>query len=399
MKILVLNSGSSSIKFQLYDTATDTAVALGLVERIGFADARLSCRASARVVDYEDSIPDHIRALELVTETLCDRRLGVLGSLADISAVGHRVVHGGDLLTSSVVIDETIIASIEQCVPLAPLHNPANLNGIREVARLLPGIPQVAVFDTAFHTTMAPAAYLYALPYEYFTEHRIRRYGFHGTSYRYVCGRLPSLLGHPLNESKVIVAHLGNGASIAAIDHGRSVDTSMGMTPLEGLVMGTRSGDVDAGILFHLHRELGYEIEDIDRILNKESGLLGLSGLSSDVREIVDAATGGDPRCAAALGVYTYRIKKYVGAYAAAMGGVDTLVFTGGVGENSSIVRAQVCAGMEFLGIRLHDGQNEQTTGTESEIGAAGAAVRVFVVPTDEERMIAIDTAVVVGQT
>ncbi len=382
MKVLVLNCGSSSIKYQLRDSAAHTALAEGLVSRIG----------------EDPAIPHHGRALELILEKLLDPATGAIKDLSEVSAVGHRAVHGGSFFTAPALVTPEVIAKMEEYAPLAPLHNPPILLGIREALRVLPGVPQVAVFDTAFHTTLPARAHVYALPYRYYTEHGVRRYGFHGNSFQYVSQRVDSLLGGRLGDIKVVIAHLGNGASIAAVAGGKSVDTSMGLTPLEGLVMGTRPGDVDPGIILYLMRQLGLAESDVDRVLNKESGLLGVSGVGNDIRDVLAAAAAGDERCKLAIELYTYRLKKYVGAYAAAMGGLDVLVFTAGIGENSPEIRSAVCEGLGFLGIELDEGANAEARGVESEIGAPGARVRVLVVPTDEERLIADETVAVVSR-
>lgn len=381
MKILVLNCGSSSIKYQLRDSNAHAVLAKGLVSRIG----------------EDPAIPNHGRALEVILESLVDPDAGVLRDLSEVSAVGHRAVHGGSFFTAPVLITAEVIAKMEEYAPLAPLHNPPILLGIRESLRHLPGTPQVAVFDTAFHTTIPAKAHVYALPYRYYTDYGVRRYGFHGNSFQYVSRRVDAILDG-LQQPKVVIAHLGNGASIAAIQGGKSVDTSMGLTPLEGLVMGTRPGDVDPGVILYLMRQLGLSESDVDRVLNKESGMLGLSGVGNDMRDVLAAAAAGDERCKLAVDIYAYRLKKYVGAYAAAMGGMDALVFTAGIGENSPEIRAAVCEGLGFLGIELDAGANARARGVESDIGAPGARVRVLVVPTDEERLIANETVAVVAE-
>jgi acetate kinase len=380
LKVLVLNCGSSSIKYQLHDSATYTALAEGLVSRIG----------------EDPAIPDHGRGLELILESLLDPAAGVMSALSEVSAVGHRTVHGGSFFTAPALITPEIIEKMEEYAPLAPLHNPPILLGIREALRVLPGIPQVAVFDTAFHTTIPAKAHVYALPYRFYADHGVRRYGFHGISFQYVSRRMDALLDGRLKGGKVIIAHLGNGASIAAVHGGKSVDTSMGLTPLEGLVMGTRAGDVDPGAILYMMRALGLSESDVDRILNKESGLLGVSGIGNDMRDVLAAADAGNERCRLAIELYAYRLKKYVGAYAAAMGGLDALVFTAGIGENSPEIRAAVCEGLGFLGIELDAAVNSATRGVEREIGVPGAQVRVWVVPTDESRLIAEETIAVV---
>jgi acetate kinase len=394
MFILVINSGSSSIKYRLYDVASGSAVTHGVAARIGEAGSYLEIHGTdSGRHRTQQVIATHARALELILAALVRPAPGApLASLAEIGAVGHRAVHGGDAFVESVRITDDVIAEMERCVPLAPLHNPPNLMGMREARRLLPGVPQVAVFDTAFHQSMPPEACTYALPGRWRREHHLRRYGFHGTSYRYVCGRVGAMLARPLSELQMVVCHLGNGCSMVAVSHGRAVDTSMGFTPMEGLVMGTRSGDVDPGIVLHLTRGLGMTAAEADHLLNQESGLLGLSEVSNDMRVITERAEAGDERCRLALDVFTYRTRKYVGAYAAAMGGIDTLVFTGGIGENSATVRRMVCTRLAFLGIALDDTANQRACGVEADISGPMADVRVLVVPTDEEWMIAMDT-------
>jgi acetate kinase len=381
VKVLVLNCGSSSIKYQLRDFAQEAVLADALISRIG----------------EDPAVPDHRRALELMLEALLAPETGAVKDLAEISAVGHRTVHGGSFFTAPVLITPEVIEKMQEHAPLAPLHNPPILLGIKEALRVLPGIPQVAVFDTAFHTTIPAKAHLYALPYRFYTDSGVRRYGFHGNSFQFVSRRVTALLGERGPDSKVIIAHLGNGASIAAIRDGVSVDTSMGLTPLEGLVMGTRPGDVDPGVILYLMRELGLTENDVDRILNKESGLLGLSGVGNDMRDVLAAAGQGDERCRLALEVYAYRLRKYVGAYAAALGGLDALVFTAGIGENSPEIRAAVCEGLDFLGVELDPDRNASTRAVEADIGRVGSRVRVMVVPTDESRLIAEETMALVS--
>jgi acetate kinase len=380
VKVLVLNSGSSSVKYELRDSATGQALVVGDISRIG----------------EEQGVPDHGRALESILEKLVVAGGGPLTDLSEVEAVGHRVVHGGSYFSGPALLTPDVVRKIEECAPLAPLHNPPALLGIREALRVLPHIPQVAVFDTAFHATIPAEAHVYALPYEYYERHGVRRYGFHGTSVQSVTRTADAMLGGRLAELKVIVAHLGNGASVTALSGGRSVDTSMGLTPLEGLVMGTRAGDVDPGVLLYLMRELDLTPADVDRVLNKESGLVGVSGVSNDMRDVLEAAARGDERAALALDIYCYRLKKYVGAYAAALGGLDVLIFTAGVGENSAEIRARVCDGLGFLGIALDREANGKAHGVTTDIAAAGFQVRVLVVATDEERVIADETVAVV---
>lgn len=392
MRILVLNCGSSSIKLQLYDAERAAPTSHGIVARIGEPGSYLELSGPRGRWREERAIASHAEGLEALVQALLGPETGALSSLDEIGAVGHRAVHGGDLFVESVLITDEVLAKLEECVPLAPLHNPANLVGMREARRLFPAVPQVAVFDTTFHQTMPPRAYRYAIPTPYYERHRLRRYGFHGTSFRYVSARAAALLERDLADLRMVVCHLGNGCSVAAVEGGRSVDTSMGMTPLEGLVMGTRSGDIDPGVVLYLIRELGLSVAGADRLLNDESGLLGLSGAGNDMRLITQRAEEGDAACALALDVFTYRVKKYIGAYAAAMGGLDALVFTAGIGENSAPVRRQICAGLSFLRIEIDEDLNRQAHGVERDISSLGADVRVLVIPTDEERMIAEDT-------
>ena len=395
MKVLVLNCGSSSIKYELHDAVGHSALARGLVSRIGDDGAQLETQTATAEQSRQTAINDHGRGLELIVESLLDRRTGVVKDLSEVSAVGHRVVHGGSFFSAPALLTPDVIARIEECAPLAPLHNPPALLGIRESLRILPDTPQVAVFDTAFHASIPAEAHVYALPYEYYRDHGVRRYGFHGISFQSVCQRADVILGGRLSALKVVIAHLGNGASITAVDRGRSVDTSMGLTPLEGLMMGTRGGDVDPGVLLYLMRERGLSADDLDRVLNKESGLLGVSGVGNDMRDVAARAATGDERCRLALDLYSYRLKKYVGAYAAAMGGLDVLVFTAGVGENSPEIRAAACEGLGFLGIEIDAESNSNARGVEADIGAPGTRVRILVVPTDEERLIADQTVAV----
>ncbi len=393
MKVLVINCGSSSIKYQLYDAQAEQVLAEGVVARIREGGSYLRHKAKGKTWQFDVPVPSHREGFELIIQSLLDREYGVLQDISEVSAVGHRTVHGGDTFVESTVIDESVIEKLEECIPLAPLHNPPNLLGIREAKRLLPHIPHVAVFDTSFHQTMPPKAYLYALPYEYYENFKIRRYGFHGTSCRYVSRKAADeILKRPLEQLKLIICHLGNGVTVSAVDRGRSVDTSMGFTPLEGLVMGTRSGDIDPGVVFYLHRQLGLSIDRIDDLLNKESGLLGLSGVSNDMRVVIEQAEGGNERCRLAIEVYTYRIKKYIGAYSAVLGGLDALIFTAGIGENSWKIRAMVCEGLEHLGIEMDDEKNREAIGIPSLISKDCSKVAVLVVPTNEERMIVQDT-------
>jgi acetate kinase len=392
VKVLVLNSGSSSIKYQLHDAVAHVALARGLVSRIGEPTGRMDSETGGVKQSRELPVPNHGRALELILESLVDPKAGVMNDLSEVGAVGHRVVHGGSYFSAPALLTPDVIAKIQECAPLAPLHNPPTLLGIRESLRVLPDTPQVAVFDTAFHATIPPKAHVYALPYEYYADHGVRRYGFHGISFQSVSQRTNVVLGGRLAELRVVIAHLGNGASITAVNHGKSVDTSMGMTPLEGLVMGTRGGDLDPGVLIYLERQLGLSPNDVDRVLNRESGILGVSGISNDMRDVITNAENGNERCRLALEIYAYRLKKYVGALAAGMGGLDALVFTAGVGENSALIRASVCEGLGFLGIELDREKNAAARGVEADIGSDGSKVRVLVVPTNEEGLIADET-------
>ncbi len=392
MKVLVINCGSSSIKFELFAMPDEKVLAKGIVERIGEEVGRLKCTINGRETLKEEPVARHDAGLKMIVRALSDRENGGLESPGEIGAVGHRVVHGGEALARTTLITDEVVATLEDHVELAPLHNPPNLLGIAVAREVFPGVPQVAVFDTAFHQTMPKHAYLYAIPYEFYQQHRVRRYGFHGTSHRYVAERAAEILGKPLEETNLITAHLGNGASITAIQGGKSVDTSMGMTPLEGLVMGTRCGDVDPALMPALSRITGKPMEALDRVFNKESGMLGLTGISNDMRTLEEAAQEGNERAEMALRIYCYRLKKYIGAYTAALGRVDALVFTGGVGENSDLVRKRSLEGMEALGFVLDPKANAVTRGMEADLSVPGSRSRVLVVPTNEELMIARET-------
>ncbi len=392
MKILVINCGSSSLKYQLFDMDHESVLAKGLVERIGIDGSQIKhTKTGLETLVQQTPIPDHKVAIKLVLDTLLGSSHGVLTSLDELSAVGHRVVHGGEDFASSVKIDAKVLEAVKRCVPLAPLHNPANIMGIEAVLEVLPNVPQVGVFDTAFHQTMPQHAFMYGVPYGYYEKYKVRRYGFHGTSHYFVSRRAAEMLGQPIERLKIITCHLGNGSSITAVDGGKSVDTSMGFTPLAGVLMGTRSGDVDPALLPFIAKTEKMGMDEIDMLLNKKSGLLGISGISSDLRDVEDAALKGDKRAQLAVNMLNYDIKKFVGAYAAAMGGVDVLVFTAGVGENSSPTRAAVCEGLEFLGIKI-DPEKNAVRGKEADISAADSRVRVLVIPTNEELMIARDT-------
>jgi acetate kinase len=402
MKILVLNSGSSSLKYQLIDSESEEVLAKGLAERIGVAGGGGNIKqdtAANGTVEVDVEMANHEQAIDHVFQLLTDPEHGAMKSISEIAAVGHRVVHGGEKFVQSVVVNEEILEEIDRVSALAPLHNPPNLEGIRACMGLMPGVPQVAVFDTAFHATMPDYAYTYALPYKYYTDYGVRRYGFHGTSHRYVSGKALNMLkeqGFDPAQVKMVTCHLGNGCSMTAVVGGKVVDTSMGMTPAEGLVMGTRSGDLDPAILLYLARELKATPDEIDDLINKRSGLLGVTGKSSDMRDVQASAEKGDKRAQLALAIFCYRIKKYLGAYAAAMGGLDAVVFTGGIGENCPEVRARACNGMEFLGIALDLDKNVKPKG-RADISGPSSRVRVLVVPTNEEMMIARETAQVVG--
>jgi acetate kinase len=404
MNVLVLNCGSSSLKFQLIATDLDAiehnadrALARGVVERIG-SEALLTLRAEGQPAQRRAApLRDHRQALDFVLRWLVSPEAAVPGisSLADVQAVGHRVVHGGEKLTRSIKIDSAVIEQIEDCIDLAPLHNPANLKGIAAAHEIFgPGVPQVAVFDTSFHSTMPPESFLYALPYQLYVRYRVRRYGFHGTSHRYVAHRYRQLTGRTPEETNVITLHLGNGCSACAIQRGASLETSMGMTPVEGLVMGTRSGDLDPSVLEFLHHKEGMSFEELDSLLNKRSGLLGISGLTNDMRDLLaEEREHQDRRARLAIDLFCLRIKKYIGSYLARMNGADAIVFTGGIGENSPEIRARICAELDFFGIAIDPARNEAlTSGQEGEIGEDGARLRLFVIPTNEELLIARDT-------
>lgn len=396
MNVLVVNCGSSSIKYSLMrmtDGKSAKVPASGLVEKIGEAGSRIHHKVGGETATHLVEAPDHESAFGLMIRALTEGDGAVLSSPKEIDAVGHRVVHGGERFTESVRIDEEVLEAIEACAALAPLHNPPNLMGIRAARHLMPGVPHVAVFDTAFHQTIPPHAFSYAIPYELYSEHRIRRYGFHGTSHRYVTEAAVAWLKKPVEKTNLITCHLGNGCSVTAIRGGRSVDTSMGLTPLEGLVMGTRSGDVDPALTFHLIRTLGMSADDVDNLLNRQSGLLGVSGVSNDMREVRRSAKEGNRRAALALEIFCYRLKKYIGAYTAALGRVDALVFTGGIGENNAPIRQGVCEGLEAMGYVMDAAKNAAPGRGPRDLSAADSPRRILVIPTDEEMIIARDTA------
>lgn len=392
MKILVVNCGSSSLKYQLFDMVDESVLAKGLVERIGIEGARIKhTKTGLDAVIKNTEIPNHKVAFKVLVEALLDKEHGALKSLEELFAVGHRVVHAGEKYAGSVMITRDVIDALEECVPLAPLHNPANLMGIYAVTEALPNIPQVGVFDTAFHQTMPGYAYMYGVPYHYYEKYKIRRYGFHGTSHFYVSRRAAEILGRPIESLDIVTCHMGNGSSITAVKGGRSVDTSMGFSPLPGVIMGTRSGDVDPLLISYLSDQEGIDNKAMSHVLNKESGLLGISGVSSDLRDVEEAADNGNQRAKLAEDMLYYGVKKYIGSYAAAMGGMDVLVFTAGIGENSTRAREGICNGLEFLGVKL-DKEKNNIRGKECIISTDDSRVKVLVVPTDEELVIARDT-------
>ncbi|MBP5258028.1 MAG: acetate kinase [Prevotella sp.] len=393
MKILVLNCGSSSIKYKLYDMTDESVLAQGGVERIGIDGAFLKMtlpNGEKKVIMHD--MPDHKEGVNFVFQTLLDPEIGAIKSLDEIDAVGHRIVQGGDKFCQSVIVDKSVEDGIEALCDLAPVHNAGHLKGIRAVDHLMPEVPQVTVFDNAFHSTMPDYAYLYAVPYEIYERYHVRRYGFHGTSHRYVSHRVAELMGKDIKDLKIITCHIGNGASVAAIKDGKVMDTSMGLTPLAGVMMGSRSGDIDASAVTYIMNKLDKKPQEMADYLNKESGVLGISGVSSDMRDVEEAAKNGHERAQLALKMYFYRIKKYIGAYAAALGGVDAIVYTAGVGENQTDMREESCAGLEFLGIKIDKEKNATIRGKEALISTPDSRVQVWVVPTDEEIVIARDT-------
>ncbi len=398
MKILVLNCGSSSIKYQLIDTENEIVMAKGLVERIGMSSAVLTHTPHGKEkVRIVGEILDHTIAIEYVIAVLMSPTHGVLKDKSEIDAVGHRVVHGGETFSGSVLITDRVVKALVDNIELAPLHNPPNIKGIEAAKAHLPNTPQCGVFDTSFHSTMPEHAYLYGIPYELYKRYKIRKYGFHGTSHRYVAQKAALMLGKPIEELKLITAHLGNGSSMAAIDGGKSIDTTMGFTPLEGLIMGTRCGDMDPSVILYIMSKEGLNMSEANTLMNKHSGLIGLSGDSSDMREIESGVMEGDKRAKRAFDAFTYRIKKYVGSYIAALGGCDALVFTGGIGENSPMVRNAVCSNMEFLGIKLDQEKNLNVKG-ECAVSADDSKVKVLRIPTNEELVIALDTEKIVKE-
>lgn len=392
MKILVINCGSSSLKYQVIDMDTNNPIAKGLVERIGLPGAVLThSLASKKKNVIKTDIPNHVAAIELVLKTLLSPEHGALKDLSEIYAIGHRVVHGGEKFASSVVIDDAVMEALKECIELAPLHNPPNIAGIKACQKMMPNTPQVAVFDTAFHQTMNPDSYIYGLPYEYYKKYGIRKYGFHGTSHKYVSQRAAILLQKPIQDLKLISCHLGNGASIAAIRGGKSIDTSMGFTPLDGLMMGTRSGALDPAIVTFIMCRDNLTCEQVNDFMNSKCGALGVSGVSSDFRDIEVAAEQGNFRAKLALDIFAHDVKQFIGSYAAVMGGVDAIIFTAGVGENSAEMRADICKNMEFFGVQL-DLEKNKVRGEEVDVSKPNAACRVLVIPTNEELMIALDT-------
>lgn len=395
MKILVLNCGSSSIKYQLIDIKNDEEselLAKGLLERVGTEKGEFTHKAKGEKHYKQLPIADHKAGINIVLKALVDDKLGVIKSLDEIEACGHRVAHGGEKFTTSVLVNQEVKDNIRKLIPLAPLHTPGNLAGIEAMESLLPGKPQVAVFDTAFHHTMPKEAFLYGIPYEYYEKDRIRRYGFHGTSHRYVAPKAAKMVGMDINNSKIISCHLGSGASVCAIKNGKSIDTSMGFTPLEGLVMGTRSGDLDAGVILYIAQKEGWNYEQVNTFLNKQCGLKGLTGGLTDMRDIMAAKREGKEKESNAFDVFAYRVKKYIGAYAAAMNGVDIILFTGGIGENAWWQRQEICNGLDYLGAHIDKKVNEQTAGIDGIISTPESRVKIIAVTTDEEYVIAKDT-------
>ena len=397
MNVLVINCGSSSLKFQLINAETEKVLAKGLCERIGI-DGRLTYQPAGGEKEKSDlAMPTHTEAIQFVIDALTNEKTGVVKSLDEIGAVGHRLVHGGEKFASSVVITDEVKKAVEECNDLAPLHNPANLIGVAACEKLMPGTPMVAVFDTAFHQTMPEKAYMYGLPYEYYEKYKVRRYGFHGTSHSFVSKRAAEVMGKSYDEVKTIVCHLGNGSSVSAVLNGKCVDTSMGLTPLEGLVMGTRSGDIDPAIMEFIAKKENLDIEGVMEVLNKKSGVFGISGgLSSDFRDLTDAMNAGDKKAKIAMDVFSYRVAKYIGSYAAAMNGVDDIVFTAGIGENDDYVREEVCKYLGYLGVDFDSEVNKGLRGKEDELTKEGSKVKVFVIPTNEELAIARETLALV---
>jgi len=391
MKILVINAGSSSLKYQLIDMDTNNVMAKGLCERIGIEGSLLTHQANGEKYPISIEMKDHSDAINAVIAALISKEHGVIADMSEISAVGHRVVHGGEEFSGSVIITEAVKNALEACIELAPLHNPPNLTGIAACEKAMPGVPQVAVFDTAFHQSMPAKSYLYPIPYEYYEKYKVRRYGFHGTSHKYVTQRAAAMLGKKAEDLKIITCHLGNGSSITAVQNGKSIDTTMGFTPLAGTLMGTRCGDIDPAIVTYIINKEGKTAEEVDALMNKKSGIFGVSGVSSDFRDVAAAAAEGNKRAEVGLQMFYYEIKKFIGAYAAAMNGVDAIVFTAGIGENDKTLRKEVAAGLSYLGIAIDDEKNA-IRGEEIDISAEGSKVKTLVIPTNEELMIALDT-------
>ena len=398
MHILVINCGSSSLKYQLIDMETESVLAKGICERIAMKDSVVKhTKGGGEAVPIQRDLPDHAAALRAVIGLLLDKDLGVIGSVSEIAAVGHRVVHGGEKFSESSVITDEVLGVIKDCVEIAPLHNPPNITDIEACMELMPDTPNVAVFDTAFHQTMPPRAFVLPLPYEYYEKHRIRKYGFRGTSHSYVAAQAAKMLGRPIEGLKLVTCHLGNGSSICAVDGGKSVETSMGYTPLDGLMMGTRSGSVDPAVVMYIMDKFSMDTKCVNDLLNKQSGMLGITGVSSDFRDITAAAKAGDARAQLGLDMFTYQVRKFIGQYAAAMGGIDAVVFTAGIGENVSMVRKMIVDGLQFMGIEIDEEKNK-ARGEKLDISAQGAAVRTLVIPTNEELAIARDTVCLVGR-
>lgn len=397
MNILVINAGSSSLKYQLLDSGTHAVLAKGLCERIGIDGHIKHSPADRDAYEADIAMPTHSEAIKTVLDLLVSPEYGVIKNVSEIDAVGHRVVHGGEEFASSVLIDEKVMEAVERCIPLAPLHNPANITGIRACQAVMPGIPMVAVFDTAFHQTIPPKAFLYALPYEFYTENKVRRYGFHGTSHYYVTQRAAALLNKPIEELCLVSCHLGNGSSVSAVKHGKSIDTSMGFTPLDGLPMGTRCGAIDPSIVEYIMNVRHLTVDQVNDIMNKKSGVLGISGISSDFRDLDKAAAEGNERAQLAIDLFTYKVTKRIGAAAVAMGGLDAVVFTAGVGENSADLRAKIMQGTDFLGLKL-DPEKNNIRGKEAIVSTDDSPRKILVIPTNEELVIAMDTARIVAQ-
>ena len=395
MKILVINCGSSSLKYQLIDMTSEQPIAQGLVERIGIEGSVLTHKVNGKKYKIEEEMKDHKKAIELVLNALVNEEYGVIKNMEEISAVGHRVVHGGEKYAESVLVDSEVMEALEDFVKLAPLHNPPNIIGINACKELMPSTPMVAVFDTAFHQTLPDYAYMYSLPYDLYEKHGIRKYGFHGTSHKYVSAMAAEVLGKNIEDLKLITCHLGNGSSLAAVKNGKCVDTSMGFTPLAGLTMGTRCGDIDPAIVTFLIKELNYSVDEVNKIMNKESGVLGISGISSDFRDILKAAAEGNERAELALNIFKNKVIQYIGAYTAVMGGVDAIIFTAGVGENSEPIRKRIVSELGFLGIKLDEEKNKVMGETET-ISTEDSKVKVLAIPTNEELMIARDTKEIV---